>query len=400
MHIIVLEKYPSSRRGGQEIMLLDICKGLARRGHTISLLYTQPENLLEQYQEFCTCILKVNRFTIFRPEHVFSFLTDIWKSSQKIPQLENNIVLSNQFQDTPFAYALSLFKNIPLVCYLHLPPPTKLITWQWNIGLKDLKKIIALANIGFQWSIGLKSVKHFIAVSNHTKFFWVKSGYEENIIDVVHNGIDLEIYKPSDDISLIRKEWNISENIRVISYIGRLDRVKGLETLIKAFALLLKSGANARLLIAGQPVIQGEDYKKSLEKLSKDLGIENYLEFLGHVSNTTSMYQVSDVTVLPSLWAEPFGRVIVESMACGTPVVASRVGGIPEILTGEFQSGLFEPGNERDLADILSQFMNWRDKNPQLGERCREHIVSKFSLDKMVDDFEKVLERRFSSAKN
>lgn len=97
----------------------------------------------------------------------------------------------------------------------------------------------------------------------------------------------------------------------------------------------MKSGANSRLLIAGKPVVQGEDYQKSLEQLSTELGIENQVAFLGHVSNATSVYCVSDDTVLPSKWSEPFRLVIVESMACGTAVVASRIGGISEILTGD-----------------------------------------------------------------
>jgi glycosyltransferase involved in cell wall biosynthesis len=83
-------------------------------------------------------------------------------------------------------------------------------------------------------------------------------------------------------------------------------------------------------------------------------------------------------------------------MACGTPVVASCIGGITEMLTGEFQSGLAEPGNEQDLADSLSRVFDWRDKDCQLGERCHQHIVSNFSLDKMIDGVEKVLERRFT----
>ena len=103
------------------------------------------------------------------------------------------------------------------------------------------------------------------------------------------------------------------------------------------------------------------------------------------------MYQVSDVTVLPSLWSEPFGRTNIESMACGTPVVASRIGGITEILTGEFQAGLFEPGNEQDLADTLSRIISWREKDPDLGKRCRDHVLSNYTLDKMVDGIEKVL---------
>jgi len=377
MHIIVLEQEPSSRRGGQEVVLLDFCRGLSQRGHSISLLYTKEGNLLNQYREFCEPVVKVNGFTVYRKPYIFSFLADIWKTNWKISTSKNSIVLSNQYQDSFWGHTLALSKNLPFVCYLHIPPPeippTTFIEWQWNIGLKG--------------------VGQFIAVSNQTKLNWVNSGFKEEKIDVVYNGIDLEVYKPSRELSIIRKEWNIPEDVRVISYVGRLDKEKGLETLIKAFALLLTSGANARLLIAGKPVLQGEQYKKSLEQLVTDLGVEKYVDFLGHVANTTSIYQVSDVTVLPSLWSEPFGRTVIESMACGTPVVASRTGGIPEILTGEFQHGLFEPENERDLADSLNQIMNWRDEDPQLGERCREHVLSKFTLDKMVDGIEKVLLR-------
>ena len=67
------------------------------------------------------------------------------------------------------------------------------------------------------------------------------------------------------------------------------------------------------------------------------------------------LLRASDVTVLPSIWSEPFGRIAIESMACETPVVASRVGGIPEILTGEFAEGLFEPGSSTDLAMDLAR---------------------------------------------
>jgi glycosyltransferase involved in cell wall biosynthesis len=78
-------------------------------------------------------------------------------------------------------------------------------------------------------------------------------------------------------------------------------------------------------------------------------------------------------------------------MACGTPVVASRIGGIPEILTGEFQSWLFEPEDEQGLSDTLNLIMNWRTKNTELGPRCREHVLHNFSLDRMIDGVEEVL---------
>ncbi len=371
MHIIALENHPSSLRGGQELFLLEACRGLARRGHNVSLLYVTEGNLLQEYQKFSTRIVKVDSFSLDRSKiaRIFNFFADAWNT----PTSQSSVVFSNRYHDTLFGSFLALSKNISHVSFLQLPP----------------------LEHGFPrpLAIGLKGVKRFIALSNQTKLDWVKSGFNEEKIDIVHGGTNPEIFKPTSDFSLIRKEWNISESTKIISYVGRLDKEKGLETLIKAFALLKKSSLNAKLLIAGKPLSQGEEYKTSLEQLVIDLGIEQDVDFLGHVANTTSVYQVSDVAVLPSLWSEPFGRTNIESMACGTPVVASRTGGITEILTEEFQNGLFEPGNEQELADTLDRIVYWRDKDPTLGKRCRDHILSNFTLDTMVDGIEKVLLR-------
>ncbi|MBD2778479.1 glycosyltransferase family 4 protein [Iningainema tapete] len=387
MHIIVLEVEPTSLRGGQEVVLFDICYGLAQRGHTISLVYTKEGNLLEKYQQFCQHTVKADQLTIYPPQKNLRFLADIWHINKQISITQKSIVFSNQYQDTYFGRLLAITKRIPLLCYLHLPPAEKFIE------MKGVKQYLRDTYIKWQRKIGLQGVKHFIAVSHQTKQDWINEGYQDDVIDVVHNGINLQVYKPTTDFVLTRKEWNLPPDIKVISYVGRLDKEKGVETLIKAFAILQKSHANTKLLIAGKSLFQGDKYRQTLEQLGTELGIKDNVTFLGHVTNTTSLYQVSDVTVLPSLWSEPFPRSVLESMACGTPVVASRIGGIPESLTGEFQNGLCESGNEQDLSDTLNRIITWRDKDPLLGDRCREHIVSKFSLDKMVAHVEKVLER-------
>ncbi|MBF2064475.1 MAG: glycosyltransferase family 4 protein [Calothrix sp. C42_A2020_038] len=404
MYIVVLEEKPTSRRGGQELVLFDICRGLAQRGHKIILLYGDNENLLEQYQKFCVQTIKVKQFRVYRPSHIFKFIASIFEINQKIhksqSQLGNTIILSNQYQDAFIGRILSLTLNFPLICYLHLPPPSKTSAWQWQLRYKELKHYIAMLNLSYQILFGLRGVKKFIAVSKQTKADWVKDSYPGDMIDVVHNGINLDIYKPTTDFQKLREEWDIPEDCRIISYVGRLDKEKGLEILLNAFALLKNTNPSSvkqiKLLIAGKPVLLGEEYKTTLEQLTADLGIQNDVKFLGHVSNTTSLYQVSDVTVLPSRWSEPFPRSIIESMACGTPVVASRTGGIPESLTEEFQRGLFEPGNETELSNTLSQIINWREEDPQLGARCRQHAVSKFSTDRMIRDIEQILENQFN----
>ncbi|MFN6485476.1 MULTISPECIES: glycosyltransferase family 4 protein [unclassified Nostoc] len=371
MHIIVLENEVSSLRGGQELSLFDVCLGLHKRGHTITLLYTKEGNLLQQYRVFCTEIVKVNGFRIER-KNIINSLQNFFIDTRKIKTTKDSIVYSNQYHNSFFAYTLALSKNIPFVCHLRLPPP-------------QIKKL------GLQWSIGMFGAKHLIAVSNQTKIDWIKQGFKEDKIEVVHNGINTDKFQPSTHVSILKNEWGISDDVEIISYIGRLDKEKGLETLIRSFSLFLKTHKNAKLLIAGKPLRHTEEYKKSLEDLTFELGIADSVKFLSHLTNPIPLYQISDVTVLTSLHSEPFGRAIIESMACGTPAIASRTGGIPEILTGEFQKMLCEPGNVQDLADTLNFVLKWKNLDPQLSVKCQEHILRSFNVDKMVDGVEKVI---------
>ncbi len=376
MHIIVIENEASSFRGGQERSLLDVCRGLYNRGHSVSLIYLKEGDLLEHYRDFCSDLLMINSYRLERKKVIQSlkfFLGyNIYKKN--VP----TIVYSNQYHDSFFAYTLALSKNIPFVCHLRLPPPP-------------------LKTLGIQWSIGMQGATRLIAVSKQTKVDWVNKGFKEDKIDVVYNGINTETFQSSTDRIITKSKWGFSENIILISYIGRLDKEKGLETLIRGFRLFLDRHRNAKLLIAGKPLCQNDNYKKTLQQLISNLEIQENVIFFGHLKNTTPIYQISDITVLPSLHSEPFGRTIIESMACGTPVVASRTGGIPEILTEEFQSWLFEPGNAQDLADTLNLVLKQKHSVLQLSVRCRKHVLCNFHLDRMVDGVEQVFLRSFKA---
>jgi glycosyltransferase involved in cell wall biosynthesis len=88
---------------------------------------------------------------------------------------------------------------------------------------------------------------------------------------------------------------------------------------------------------------------------------------------------------------EPFGRVVIEAMAAGCPVVGSDAGGIRETLTGRFARGLFEVGNARDLADRLRVMRGWQTSEPDLGEACVSHVLNNYSLRASVDGIERLL---------
>jgi glycosyltransferase involved in cell wall biosynthesis len=378
MQIIALENEPSSFRGGQELNLVEICNHLAKRGHQINLVYTKEGDLLNRYKDFCDNLVQVNRYIPQRkrvPE-ILGFLKDITSDISKIPVSQDSVIFCNDFLSVFFGSILSAFRGIPLIHYIQLPG----------------------CEFKFKWRPGLAAVDQFIAVSNQTKDSWVELGMPEKKFNVVYNGVDTEKFKPSESFLVERSSLGISSNETLILYVGRLNRDKGLEVLLKAFALVLQNGIRARLLIVGNPVLEGEEdsesgrekYKRSLEQLVSYLQIEKSVSFLGHVANTATLYQASDVTVVPSIWPDPCPRVVIESLASGTPVVGSRIGGITEILK-PFENCLIEAGNETQLMKALISIKDWRQKDPSVGQRCRKHILDNFSPEKMIDGIEKVL---------
>lgn len=390
MHLIALEQEPTSQRGGQELNLLEICHGLKQRGHRVSLLYERPGNLLDRYREFCDHTIRINSYGFDRRKFsdVLNFLPSLAQLGT-VPTSEDSIIFSNVYHTVFWGYLLSLARQLPFVCYLQVPP----------------------FDFNRQRLLGLKGVDRFIAVSDQTKQNWCKLGYEPEKIDVVLNGTDPEKFKPAADFAELRSQWQIPQDARVITFVGRLDHDKGLETLLQAFQILAKTHQNTRLLIAGKPLLhvnpknyqecpeERMKYQQSLQDMAVDLGISEQVTFLGHITNTDALYQVSDVTVVPSRFPDPCPRVVIETMSSGTPVVASRIGGIPEVVTGEFAASLAEPENPQDLADKLARVIDWRTQDSTLGDRCREHILRQFTFEKMLDGIEKILLNMVAASK-
>jgi len=369
MNIVILENQPSSRRGGQELSLFDVCRGLAEKGHSITLLYTKSGNLLAEYSTFCQELIQVNHYR-FNARHPLrslrTLLPDLWTTSRH----QIDVVYSNQYHDSFFGYTLSRVKHVPFVCHLRLPPP---------------------ASLGWQWQLGMQGATRLIAVSEHTKQAWIRSGCAADVIDVVYNGIDEAIFSPVSSPLAARDQLNISKHDFVIGYVGRLDRHKGLETLIKGFAQVQEVTPGIQLAIAGKPHNDNAAYLDELKSLATRLNVNDNVTFLGHVDCPALVYQASDLVVLPSEWPEPFGRTIIEALSCGVPVLGSCVGGIPEILTGALSQGLFESAYPCSLAEKLQQYLSWRQQHPDLGKQCRDHVLNKFTLDDTLIGVEKCL---------
>lgn len=356
-------------RGGQELSLLAVCRVLAARGHRIDLLYRHDGPLGPEWRAFVSSAKQVVTYSIDR-SRFFASVREFISSLKTGMAGKPDIVYANQYQDSLLAAALARFSGARFVCHLRLPPPAPLCG-QFRIGLGQASKLIA--------------------VSEHTRESWAAVGVRRDRIECVHNGIELDRYPFSEGTGPFRARFGLAAEDIVVTYAGRLDAIKGPDTLIRAFAQLKKNAAGARLVIAGREVKAGT--RAELERLARGLAVDGSVRWIDHTDDIAGLFSASDVCVLPSRWEEPFGRVLIEAMAVGTPALGSRVGGIPEVLTGEFEKFLFPAGDADALAALLERTVGWRIGDPGLGRRARAHIEKNFSLTKTVDGIEAVLQK-------
>ena len=201
---------------------------------------------------------------------------------------------------------------------------------------------------------------------------------------VIPNGIDLGQFKNvlREDA---RRQLKITDEQKIIMFIGRLHPVKGLEYLIKAMELLKDKNKNAGLVLVGS----GEE-KEYLEILSRELDLEKDIRFLGSVTSEEIPHfmMASDVFVLPSL-SEGFPNVILEAMACGLPIVATKVGGLPEIIEDSENGFLIAPKNPRQIAEKILLLLENDPLREKMAKNNQEK-VKKYSWDNIVDRLEEI----------
>jgi len=166
----------------------------------------------------------------------------------------------------------------------------------------------------------------------------------------------------------------------LVGVVGRIKWVrKGQEVLIKAAALLSPRFPTVRYAIVGSVSPGNEEHLARLQKLISENNLEQKVIFTGDIEDIRDIYAALDVTVVPSILPEPFGRVVMESMAAGTPVVGSRCGGIPEQIVDGVTGLLFSPGNEEGLANALSILIADKAIRLCMGREGQSFIQSKFS---------------------
>jgi glycosyltransferase involved in cell wall biosynthesis len=193
-------------------------------------------------------------------------------------------------------------------------------------------------------------------------------------VQVIPNGIDLERFNPEKNTSNIRKEFSLEEDDIVIGFIGRIVPAKGLEYLLYALPYLKEEFKSIKLLIIGEGSLV-EEFK---EKAKKNNIFDNIL-FTGVRRDIPEILASIDIFVMPST-AEGLPNSLLEAMAMGKPVVATKVGGIPEVIRNGFNGILIPPRDHRELAMAIKNLIGNSQLAVKMGQAARNFVLNNHSI--------------------
>ena len=251
--------------------------------------------------------------------------------------------------------------------------------------------------------------------SMRTKFFVrfldatisVSNAYMENLtrqnlkvkrIRRVYNGLDVEQMVAQNvgfDRNKLKAEFNISENGPIIGILGNIDRWKGQLVVLLAVNSVKKIYPNIKCLIVG-PVCGGsEPYNAQLDIYINENNLSETVIFFGYRKDVPNILSILDILIHASIEPEPFGRVILEGMAAGKPIIGTNSGGTPEqIVDGE--TGILVPMNDDEgMAQAMLFYLNDMKRAKVMGEHETQRLIEMFGIKRMVVETEKVYEEIF-----
>lgn len=243
---------------------------------------------------------------------------------------------------------------------------------------------------------GIQGAQIIIALTEQERAQAISAyGIDPQKIVIVKSGTNTNTFKPIKiDKESLLKSYSVRQLDRPVVFLGgRLTAQKGVDTLLKAAQIYSKSDERPITLIAGDG-----DLREPLEKLARELSLDS-VYFLGNQSHQqmVKLFNIADVVAMPSVF-EAFGLVATEALACGTPVIASNVGGFKQIVN-EHVGCLIEPGDYITLAENIAAFIKDGFKE-KVRDKAVAYIRQNFSWEKTVSSIERVYEQALEQSRH
>ncbi len=232
----------------------------------------------------------------------------------------------------------------------------------------------------------LKDAYRVITVSKETMKYVLRLGADKSKTSVIYNGVDIDTFHPANK-SESRKKLGLPKNRKIILSVRRLVYKNGLGTLIESVPLVARDHPDTLFVVAGKG-----PSRKFIEDRIKELGIEYNIKLTGFVPDELLpvYYDAADYFVLPSASGEGLPLVLLEAMSCGLPVVATIVGGTPEIVDHMKNGVLVPPRNPEAMAETLSKLLSEEGVGLAIGEEARKNVEKRYSWEENVRQLEQI----------
>ena len=372
MKILFLDQ--SGNLGGAELQLLDLARFYQDSCLVCLFINGSFQTALEQYQ-IPVCILSTQSLQIRKD-------SSFWQSTSNIRQIislvnrvaqlsrDRDLIYANTQKALVVGAIASFLAGKPLVYHLH-----DILSLE-HFSSTNRRVAVSLAN---------RFAKLIIANSQATKTAFIQAGGKEELVKVVYNGFDLEKYQINGDrVNQLRKELNLAGRY-IVGHFSRLSPWKGQHILIEA----LNSCPEATAILVGDALFGEDEYVEELHQQIERLGLSDRVRFLGFRRDIAELMSMCDLVVHTSTAPEPFGRVIVEAMLCGKPIIASAAGGAIELIQNERTGWLTQPGDSLELAKAIDNCLQQSDLAQKVAQAGKQSAIERFDLSKIerqIDD--------------
>jgi glycosyltransferase involved in cell wall biosynthesis len=240
---------------------------------------------------------------------------------------------------------------------------------------------------------------HLLVNADAVKTWLVADGYAAGNITVIRNGLDLARFPGRGPDLALRRDLGVPPDAPLVAMLARLDPQKGVEDFLDAAALVAARVEGAHFLIIGDNALtSGPGYRLELEARAARLGLARRVVFTGFRLDVPRLLSQVAVSVLPSL-SEGLSNTLLESMAAGVPVVATRIGGNPEVVEHGATGWLVPPRDAAALGESIVSILLDPDRAVSFGRRARARVDEHFSLRRMVSETETFYERTLALAR-
>ena len=290
-----------------------------------------------------------------------------------------DLVIVNTLLNSGAVLACRLL-GIPAVLYFH--------EYRWSLSrLNPLRT----------W-IDLHLPDRFIAVSRAVKELLVQEGVPSTKIEIVHNGVLVRNSEIGRESLELRHKWSGTSDATILGLIGVIDPRKDLMTAIEAVSIVSSHGMPLKLIILGETIDrEGNQYLEKVKQRIEELDLAELVIFEGFQPDVTPWLKSFDVLVVASR-DESFCLVAAEAMMMSKPVVATRVGGLPEVVLDGETGLLVDPGSPDALAGAIQKLMDSPSLRKEMGNAGRKHALAMFTRDQYIAQVEDVVAEMLGQA--